>query len=163
MESLKILKDEKISFTCNFVGGEGDITKKDFNDKLKDFNLFDEVFYLGKMFGDEKKNIFLNSDIFVLPTFYHNECLPLVILEAMQFGLPIISTYEGAIPDVIDNNINGILINSKDPKALHQKIKFLIQNETIRADMGFSARRKFSQLYSINNFEKKINTIFDEE
>ena len=71
------------------------------NQKINDLNLQEYVTYLGKKYGDYKYEIFQSSDIFVFPTFYHNECFPLVLLEAMMFGLPVISTSEGGIPDIV--------------------------------------------------------------
>ena len=47
------------------------------------------------------------EDVFVFPTFYHNECFPLVLLEAMQHHLPCISTTEGGIPGIIDDKETG--------------------------------------------------------
>ena len=88
LEALKTLDNKGIAFHCNFVGGAGDISSKQLNQKINDLNLQEYVTYLGKKYGDDKYEIFQSSDIFVFPTFYHNECFPLVLLEAMMFGLP---------------------------------------------------------------------------
>jgi glycosyltransferase involved in cell wall biosynthesis len=53
---------------------------------------------------------FEKSHIFVFPTFYYYECFPLVLLEAMQHALPVISTDEGGIPDIAETGITGYIV-----------------------------------------------------
>lgn len=48
----------------------------------------------------------------MFPTYYHNECFPLVLLEAMQHGLPCISTNEGAISDIVDDGVTGYIVEA---------------------------------------------------
>ena len=121
LDACKELLNKKVEYTCNFVGGEGDISKEQFSQKVKELNLENNVFYLGKKYNEEKKEIFLNSNIFILPTFYHNECFPLVCLEAMMYGLPVISTSEGAISDIIEDNKTGFVVQKKNYKELADK------------------------------------------
>lgn len=51
--------------------------------------------YQGKMFGKEKSGLLQKADVFVFPTYYDNECFPVVLLEAMQHKLPVVTTNEG--------------------------------------------------------------------
>ena len=74
------------------------------------------------------------ADIFVLPTY--SEAMPMVILEALAAGLPIISTPIGAIPDIIKDGINGFLIEPNSPKQLAEKILFLLHNEETKKRIG---------------------------
>ncbi len=113
LEALKLLKDDKVQFHCNLVGGEGDITSKEINKKINTLKLDENVKYLGSQYGNHKKNIFKSSDIFVFPSFYHNECFPIVLIEAMMFELPVISTDEGGISDIIKNGYTGFIVDKK--------------------------------------------------
>jgi glycosyltransferase involved in cell wall biosynthesis len=83
------------------VGKWADITERDFCAAIEKKNLSNCVFAHGAKYGNEKTYFFEQADIFVFPS--HDECFPLVLLEAMQSGLPIISTNEGGIPDIVDN------------------------------------------------------------
>ena len=156
LESLKILKDKHINFHCNLVGGEGDITNYSLMLKLEELNLNNEVSFLGKKYGHNKNSIYKKSDIFVFPTFYQNECFPLVILEAMMFGLPVISTNEGGIPDIVKDHETGYVVEKKSSMQLAQKIEYLIQypNEALR--MGEYGRRQFLEKYTLNRFEERL-------
>lgn len=55
------------------------------------------VVYHGRKYGKDKEAFLNGAEIFVFPTFYHNECFPLVLLEAMEHGVACISTTEGGI------------------------------------------------------------------
>ena len=73
--------------------------------------------YHGPKYGDDKVAFFSNADIFAQPTL--NDCFPLTLLEAMQYQLPIVSTHEGAVPDIVKDGKNGYII---DP---HHETKFI--------------------------------------
>jgi glycosyltransferase involved in cell wall biosynthesis len=162
LETLKVLNDNGIAFHCNFVGGEGDISSKQLNQKINDLNLQEYVTYLGKKYGDDKYEIFQSSDIFVFPTFYHNECFPLVLLEAMQFGLPIISSNEGGIPDIVKDSETGFIVEKQKPKQLAEKIKWLIDHpEEVRL-MGEKGQKYFLEHYTLEVFEKRLTHILNQ-
>ena len=157
LDALKILKNKKITFHCNFVGGEGDISSQQLKQKISKLNLQNFVTYHGKQFGDDKYRLFNCSDVFILPT--ENECFPLVLLEAMQFSLPIISTYEGAIPEIIENGENGFLIKQRDSVDLAYKIQQLIENLSLRKSMGRTGKEKFEREYILSRFEQNMTEI----
>ena len=162
LEALKALNDNGIAFHCNFVGGEGDISLKQLNQKINDLNLQEYVTYLGKKYGDDKYEIFQSSDIFVFPTFYHNECFPLVLLEAMQFELPIISSNEGGIPDIVKDSETGFIVEKQKPKQLAEKIKWLIDHpEEVRL-MGEKGQKYFLEHYTLEIFEKRMTHILNQ-
>lgn len=161
LEALNNLQKRGCDFICNFVGGVGDITKKDFVNKVKDFQLEKKVFYLGKKYGKDKVEVFSNSDMFILPTFYDNECFPLVLLEAMQFKLPLISTFEGAIPEIIEDGVNGFLVEQHNVLQLSSKLEQLMNNENLRLAMGKAAHLKYLSKYSLDNFENNLTSILN--
>jgi glycosyltransferase involved in cell wall biosynthesis len=113
------------------------------------------VNYLGRIYGRDKETVFHESDIFVFPSYYSNECFPLVLLEAMQFGVPIITTKEGAIPDLVIEGVNGYLIDDADSVALANKISVLLQSTNLRRKMGAECRNRF-QKYTIKAFEQEM-------
>lgn len=161
LEALNILKNKNTNFEAIFVGGEGDILSEDFNKKIKNLDLQNEVKYLGKKYGKEKENIYLNSDIFVFPTFYHNETFGLVLIEAMQYSLPVISCPEGGIPDIVEDGINGILVPQKNIEELANAIEKLIYDSELRTKMGNEGRLKYEKQFTLETFEKKLVSILN--
>ncbi len=159
LEACRILQNKQINFYCTYVGGVGDISEADFNNKIKEFGLISHVQYVGKRYGIKKDIILNNSDILVLPTL--NDCFPLVILEAMQFYLPVISTIEGGIPDIVQNKKTGYLVSKNDIIALTEKIEFLINNPELKKAMGIAANKRYKENYTLEIFENKIKDILN--
>lgn len=162
LNALKVLKDNKIAFHCNFVGGEGDVSEEMFHEIVSTLNISDNVTYLGKKYNEEKIQIFLKSGVFVLPTFYNNECFPLVLLEAMQFGLPIITTNEGGISDIVIDNKTGFLVEKQNSEQLAEKIELLIKNPREAKEMGEAGKKRFYENYTLEKFEERMVEILKE-
>jgi glycosyltransferase involved in cell wall biosynthesis len=106
------------------IGGYGQV------DELKAIinknDLEELVEYKGWVTGQEKERLLQQADIFILPSYY--EGVPVSILEAMHFGKPIISTYVGGITEIVEQGINGLLIQPGDYAALFNSLFFYIQN-----------------------------------
>lgn len=155
LDALKILKDKGCSFECNFVGGETtDIDAKRFEDEVTKRGL--KVFgnYCGKKYGEDKIKEYQRADIFVLPTY--EDCFPLVLLEAMEQGLPCISTSEGAISDIIDDGVNGLIAERRNAQSLADKIETLLNDKMMRINMGKEGKTKFEQKFTLDKFEIRM-------
>jgi glycosyltransferase involved in cell wall biosynthesis len=100
---------------------------------------------------------FTCADIFVLPT-YHAEGMPMVILQALATGLPIISTRFGAIPDIIKDGINGFLIEPHAPEQISERILFLLRKEGLKSRMKKEniqlAKKEFDTEIVLNKLEQ---------
>lgn len=162
LDACNLLKNKKIGFHCTFVGGEGDISEKDFIAKVNFLNLQNQISYAGKKFGQEKVKAFKDADIFVFPTYYSKECFPLVILEAMAAGLPVISTFEGGIPDIIKNGVNGFVIEQQNVEMLANQMEILVGNPVLCKKMGKVGREKFENKFEIEIFEHKLSEILQQ-
>lgn len=160
LNACKILKGKGLQFRCTFAGGEGDISIKKFEEKVSGLNLQNFVCYVGPVYGRDKAALFENSDIFVLPTF--EDCFPLVLLEAMQHSLPVVSTFEGGIRDIVINNETGYLVKQKDVDELAHKLEILIKNPELRRKMGEAGRLKYEKEFTLDVFESRMKEIFEE-
>lgn len=117
-------------------------------------NLKDIVEVPGGLYGKAKANIFLSSDIFVYPT--HRDASPLVIIEAMQWGLPVISSDEGAIPEVVQDGVTGFIVNPKDISQLTDRVLRLVQDPRLRVSIGQAGRRRFEEYYSTQAYQRNL-------
>jgi glycosyltransferase involved in cell wall biosynthesis len=115
---------------------------------------------LGYLHGDEKLQIFFESDIFILPSY--GEGLPITILEAMATGLPVIATSVGAIPEVIEDGKNGFLIEVGDYMDLAKKILTLARDIKLRQEIGKNNLKKIERQYNKDLIVSKLSAEYDE-
>lgn len=161
LDACKILKDKGYKFKCIFVGGESkEISSMRFNNEVNIRNLENFVEYHGKKYGSDKELYFRKSDIFIFPTYF--ETFGLVNLEAMQYKLPIVSTNEGGIPDIVKNEETGFIVEKKNPIQLAEKIEILLNDEKLRIKMGVNGYNRFKSKYTIKHFENILNDILME-
>lgn len=115
-----------------FVCGKGEEEKK----FLEEINRRDlkNIEYVGWVSGEKRIYYYKNSDIFLLPSY--NEGMPMVLLEALAFGLPIISTNIAGIPDVVINRKNGFLLEPGNIDDFVEKLRLLILNKKLRREFG---------------------------
>ncbi len=102
---------------------------------------------LGVLQGAEKSAQYCWADAFVYPTYYPFEGQPLVLLEALGSGLPIISTRHAGIPDTVRDGIDGLLVEPRDPGALASALSGLSLDELLRANLAHAARRRYESTY----------------
>lgn len=102
-----------------YIAGTG-LKEKEMREYCLNNGLKDNVEFLGWVSNAKKEKVFLNSDLLVLPSY--NEGLPIAILEALSYGLPIISTNVGSISDAVINKRNGLLISPGNVEELKNGI-----------------------------------------
>lgn len=157
LNACKILKNRGVLFNCTYVGGESDISRTQLEQKVIELGLLNQVSYQGRKYGSEKIDVFLRADIFAFPTYF--ETFGLVNLEAMQFNLPIVSTFEGGIPEIVENNKTGFLVLQKDAIAFADKLELLIKNPDMRTKMGDLGRKKYEVEFTLSAFEERFTSI----
>jgi len=161
LRALLLLQERGIEFRASFAGvWVGDSCALQFSLLLEDRRLREAVRYVGAKYGAEKERLLQSADLFVFPTFHPPECFPLVILEAMSFALPIVTTAEGAIPDMVEDGVNGFLVPQRDAEALADRLAVLLTSRETRVRMGAKSRQKFEQRFRMETFESNITRIF---
>lgn len=160
LDALKILKNRGYSFVCDFVGGETkEIDVQRFNEEVEKRGLNEMAFYQGRKYGDEKEEAFEQSDVFVFPTYYANETFGLVNLEAMAHKKPIVATNEGGIPDVVQDGVNGMISERKNPHSLAECLEKMIDNPQLRYDMGERGYDLLMDKFTEESFENRMKDI----
>lgn len=110
------------------LAGDGPL-KEEILSFIDAHNLNDSIKYIGKIKGKEKEKFFKSIDAFILPAISltnDQDGIPVVLMEAISYGIPIISTKVSGIPEICINNYNGLLIEEKRPDILYHAIKELI-------------------------------------
>lgn len=160
IDAVEILKQKGFDFSVTIAGKDADLTKEEINRLVESKNLKSLIHVEGPVYGEEKFKLFQNSNVFVLPTTW--EAFPGVILEAMQFEMPSISTKIGAIPEIIDDKINGFLVESGSSEELAKAMEYFLLNNHRVIEYGKQAKKKYLESYTIESFENRMTEVFHE-
>lgn len=117
IDNIDFFQSNNIKFT---IAGAGNISSID-SDYIDAINYMD---FIGFIIGEQKSDAYKNADIYILPSYI--EGVPLSVLEAMSYKLPIIATNVGGIPDILKDGINGYMINPGKPNEIFDAIKRMI-------------------------------------
>jgi glycosyltransferase involved in cell wall biosynthesis len=104
---------------------------------------------LGTITGDAKLRAFAEADIFILPSHLENQ--PVVLIEAMAAGLPVVSTRVGTIPEMITDGEEGFLMAPRDRETLVQTIRLLVADPALRQAMGERGRER-----AVGEFDRDV-------
>jgi len=144
-----VSENKKIRF--KFCGnGEGDKICEEINKLV----ISDCVDVSGWLPNSEIIELLKKTMVFVLPSY--NEGMPLAILEAMSYGVPIISTNVGGIPTLVEHGVNGLIISPGDIKHLEDSLRLLINDPGLRQRMSNNNYDKIKSEYSIESNMKNI-------
>jgi len=141
---------------CFTVAGEW----RDDTEKLKATSFISEkhldeyVDFVGQISGAEKVTLYLAHSIFVFPPI-EPEGLPWVVLEAMSAALPVISTDQGAISEVVEDGKTGFIVEPR-PEIIAEKICFLIDDSDIRKKMEKRARKRIEDKFSESAYVERL-------
>ncbi|MEC4813036.1 MAG: glycosyltransferase family 4 protein [Scytonema sp. PMC 1069.18] len=103
------------------------------------------------------RELYANADIFVFPTL--GDCFPNVVIEAMSAGLPVITTDVGALPEQVEDGIQGLIVPPGDTKAAIAAIHALKNNETKRVAMAVASRNKAEKCFDARRNYSAIFTL----
>lgn len=140
------------------IGGDGEIEKM--QRLLGERNVADEVSFLGWVRGREKDKILQESSIFLFPSY--NEGMPVVLLEAMAYGLAIVTTNVGGIPQLIDHGVDGYICKPGDICDMAEKVIELLENDARRASFGNAAREKAIAHFGLEKHLERLCDLYRE-
>jgi len=120
--------------------------------------LRDKVMLAGER--SDMANVYASMDIFVLPSL--NEGLPMTVLEAMAAAKPVIATRVGAIPKVIEDGMNGVLVNPRDAAALRDAIAGLLADEDLCRRMAALGHEWVAKNHTAAAMAQQYRAMYDE-
>ena len=161
------LRDRHIAFRCDIIGGKS----------AGELNYFIELRKLHRRLALEQHVVFFGrrpleyvlekysqADVFVLPavTAKHGgrDITPNVLIEAMAMQVPVVSTTSGAIQEIVEDGVSGILVSPRDPEALAQAIIRLRMNPALAAILIANARKRVEERFDIEKNSAKFAALF---
>lgn len=140
------------------VGGNGEIERLE-RRLAASPELKARVRFLGWVTPDQRREACLAAHAFALPSYA--EGMPMSILEAMSYGLPIVSTPVGGIPELVEEGFNGHLVSPGDSAAMAAGLRGMIEDEAQRAEMGRRSRHIIESRFDFASHVAKIGQIYE--
>lgn len=157
LEVLNLAKINKgLDVRFDFAGDwQAEADEVEFFQCLEREGLESSVHFHGFVSGTEKKKLLESAHLFVFPTVYPFEAFPLAILESLSYGVPVISTTEGAISSMLDEGC-GVIID--DVRDLPSAFTFA-RNKLVHIDAARCCIRRFSENYTLNEMENNFVSV----
>ncbi|HSY04849.1 MAG TPA: glycosyltransferase [Steroidobacteraceae bacterium] len=120
--------------------------------------LGERVRLAGELFGEAKRQLWQQADVFVLPS-YH-EGLPYALLESMACGVVPVASPVGGIPDVVQDGVNGLLVAPRDPQAVADALQRLATDRELLHRLARAARERIEAQYSVTRLEGQFRALY---
>jgi glycosyltransferase involved in cell wall biosynthesis len=163
-----ILRRRGHEFTCEIIGGPSDpedtITWIELRRMLGELSLQDIVSFKGAATFSGVLSALARADVFALPCVTASDgsrdVTPIALMEAMAMALPAVSTRSGAIPEMMDDGVNGILVNAGDEHALAGALERLFRDPALRLQLGRAAREKVEKAFDAGTNARRLAALF---
>lgn len=132
----------RLLMTGSFVRAE---EKTEFDAALSQAGVAEMVQHLGFVSGNQKRRLLLDADLFCFPTYYQNENQPVNLIEAMAFGLPIVTTRWRSLPELLPDNYPG-LVGTRSPEQVATALVAMLVSDT-----GEELRRLFVSHFTLEH------------
>ena len=142
-------------------GGPERENLKEITNKL---DIQNSVKFTGVIPDDELDRLYKRADIFVLPACFDSrgdtEGLGVVLIEAMSYGVSVIGSNVGGIPDIIKDRETGILVPEKDPERLSDAIMYLLRNKKFAEKLGKQGKKFIEENFGWEKIVKHLITLY---
>ncbi len=163
VETAKLLKDRGCRFECKLVGDwVSDVFRSEVEGLIHSENLGEFLVFTGSLSGDEKWQVYADADCFFFPSHYEAETFGMVLVEAMAFGLPLITTNWRGIPKVVRGGGCAFLCDVRAPGQYANAIMSLYDNPQVLEKMGIAARAHYTGNYTREKFVAGMEKVFRE-
>jgi glycosyltransferase involved in cell wall biosynthesis len=158
--AIGMCKHHKLQVHLHILGEwSNTIHEKEIERYIKVNSLEDYVTFHGLITGDGKWKIYERCAVLTHPTYWDGQ--PLTILEAMGFGLGVITTPVGAIPDTVKDGVNGILLKENKPDILFDAIKTFYEDRNALAKVSKINVQTYKRKYTIESFCLRMQSWFE--
>ena len=138
--------------------GDGDL-KDYYQDLSQKMGVLDRVIFLGKVQNEELPKYYATADLLVLPSI-KIESFGLVLLEAMACGKPVIASNLPGVRTVVDDGLNGFLVEPKDCCDLITKMRYLLEEDGVKESFGRAGRKKVEEKYSWGKIGEELERLY---
>lgn len=138
------------------IAGSGNISK--LYSLINKYNINHQTEFLGWIKEQKKDDIFSNSSIFCLPSY--TEGFPMAVLDAWSYGLPVITTPVGGLPDIINHGKNAMVFQPGDIESLSYCIEQLIIDKQLRSTLSEESIKLSRGIFSLDNISLELDNLY---
>jgi glycosyltransferase involved in cell wall biosynthesis len=148
------------AFPLTIVGGGDSQRRRTLIELAERLSVTGQTRFLGALTHDAIETLMRHADLLVLPS--RAEGMPLALLEAMRAALPAVTTRVGAIPEMVTDGTDAVLVEAGDTLELTRAIRGLLADEPRRRQTGMAARARLESRFSVEVFRKSIGDLWVE-
>jgi glycosyltransferase involved in cell wall biosynthesis len=156
VEAVRILRDRSIDASLTIAGSGSD--EHEIGQAIAAKRLSDRAALVGAVFGPAKQQLWRQADALALPT--AREGLPYALLEAMAASVVPVVSPVGAIPDVVQNEVNGLLVPARDALALANALERLANDRRLLHRLALAARLRIVGHYSLVRMAEEFEVLY---
>ena len=161
IEACRILRGEGLAYQCDVIG-DGPMRPQ-----LEAMNKDDVVNLLGPRQETEVARMMAEASLFVLPSIVDDdgmmEGIPVALMEAMATGRAVVSTTTAGIPELVDSGVSGLLVPPRDPRALADAMRTLLNDPEKARAMGERGRAKVRAEFDLRQSATQLLALIDRE
>ena len=145
------------------IVGEGPL-RKTLQALIEELDLDQDISLLGWRQQQEIVDLLSQSQILLAPSITASdgdqEGIPVVLMEAMAMGLPVVSTWHSGIPELVKDGSSGFLVPEKDVEATAEKLALLVNKPTLRTEMGLKGRKYVKENFNVHALNCQLSNLF---
>ncbi|MEM9089718.1 MAG: glycosyltransferase [Cyanobacteria bacterium P01_F01_bin.53] len=163
IRAIRKLKDQGLDIAYSIVG-EGPL-KPSLQALIEDLELSQDVTLLGWRQQHEVVELLSQSQILLAPSITASdgdkEGIPVVLMEAMAMGLPVVSTQHSGIPELVEDGTAGFLVPEKAVEATAEKLTILAKSSELRSEMGLNGRKYVEANFNVHALNRQLAVLFE--
>ena len=141
------------------AGAGSEVDENAIKKLIDEKGISDNVEFPGWVRGDTKDKLLRKADVFFLPSY--NEGMPMAVLDAMGYGLPVVSTNVGGIPKIVHDGENGVCCEAGDVDRMSRSITELMLNEELRENAGRDSMKIVKAKYSLEAHIEMLERVYE--
>ena len=157
-EAIAQLRQDRPNIILTIAGDGPD--RQRLGQQARELGIEENVRFLGYQSQSQVRELLGQTDVFVMSSFA--EGVPVVLMEAMAAGLPVVATRVGAIPEVVEHGVTGMLVAPRDAGALARAIETVLADAPRCRRMGEAGRARAARHYSVDRVMPRLEAIYRE-
>ncbi len=160
LEAARYVLDEMPNAQFVLAGApHPNLPKVTLNESIARLGLEGRLRWLGHVRHEDLRECYRAASVLVLPSYY--ETFGLAALEAMAFGLPVVAFKSGALPEVIEDGVSGILTTPGDSGALARALLQVLRHPKLRAHFAVNARNRLAKRFEVPSFVRLELSLYE--